>query len=229
MWPKLIDDDMQTLNKIVHIDPVTYSAWVEPNVTMETLVQATLLHNLIPSVVADSTALLVGDAFAARTTGSSSFQFGPFDNTVLAIEIVRGDGQCVIARIDDPVTSELIGQSAGVRKDVDRTKSFDRTTLLNIMLLKAGPFVDIKSWTVDSVDEAVHRLRRAQNYSIDFVEGIMFGANKGVVTTGRFSRYPTDKDDFKTISTIEYFWYDAHARHWHTNHGNSRLHKRISH
>jgi hypothetical protein len=194
----LIDGDMQTLHEIVHIDPATSSAWVEPNVTMEMLVQKTLLHDLIPLVVAGSRTVLVGDAFAAPTTGSSSFEFGTFNNSVVEIEIVQGNGQCVIARIDNLYTSELIIRSAEVLKSVGRT------TLLNIVLLKAGPFVDLSYWPVTSVDEAMQRLRRAplsppslytrpvapqpnskleysviEASSIDYVEGFVFNANLG--------------------------------------------------
>jgi hypothetical protein len=201
---ELIDGEMQTLNKIIRIDTVKYSALVEPNVTMETLVRESLLHCLIPSVVADSRAVPVGDAFAAITTGSSSFQFGTFGNAVVAIEIVQSDGQCVSARIDDPSTSHLIIQSTGV------PKSNNRTTLLEIVLRKAGPYVNIRHLHMSSVDAVMQGLQTAlQSSSVDFdfVEGIMSGANHGRVTFGQFTPIQhITKSDFETIPTIEYLF-----------------------
>lgn len=84
--------DTPGFDKIVQLDFDTSTAWVEPNVTMGTLVQATLECGLVPAVVAGSKTISVADAFAATTTESPSFMFGTFDCTVISIEVILSNG-----------------------------------------------------------------------------------------------------------------------------------------
>lgn len=100
--------DIPGLNKIIQIDRDTSTAWVEPNVTTEKFVQATLARGLVPAVVAASRAVSVADAFSATTTESSSFKFGSFDCAVLSLETILSNGQYVMATINDHETSDLL-------------------------------------------------------------------------------------------------------------------------
>ncbi|KAF9730155.1 24-dehydrocholesterol reductase precursor [Paraphaeosphaeria minitans] len=160
--------DIPGFDKIVQLDFDTSTAWVEPNVTMRTLVQATLDHGLVPAVVAASETVSVADAFAATTTESSSFTFGTFDCTVLSMEMILSNGQYVMARTDDRKTADLLWGSAGA------LHSLGLTTLLEIVLIPAerghsGPHLSML------------------DLSKDFVEIIMFGSSSGLAIIGRFT------------------------------------------
>ena len=105
--------DIPSLSRIVQIDEDTRIAWVEPNVTMEALVRATIAYGLVPTVVPSQRTMSVADAFAMTTTASSSFEFGAFDCSVLSLECILSNGQCVMAHADDPATCDLLFGCAG--------------------------------------------------------------------------------------------------------------------
>lgn len=206
--------ELPGLDKIVQIDLDTTTAWVEPNVTMEALVRATLGRGLVPAVVAASRTASVGDAFAATTTESSSFKFGTFDCAVLSLETILSDGQYVMATIDDRDTSDLLCGSAGA------LHSLALTTLLEIALVPVSEHVKITYWPVSSVSEAMRKMRHEKqkptslrgsvvDSSTDFVESIMFGSSSGVVVIGSFT-LTADRTQMPRSSQSNSF--EEHAR-----------------
>lgn len=174
--------DIPGLNSILHIDLATSTVCVEPNVTMEALVKATSEYGLVPAVVAASKNSTVGDAFASTTNESSSFQYGTFDCTVLAAEVILGNGQLVLSRAGDAATEDLLYGSAGAMH------SLGLITMFEIALIKAGPYVELTYWPVSSAPETLRKMREVQlDSSIDYVDGILFSPSSGIVITGRFS------------------------------------------
>jgi hypothetical protein len=184
--------NLLALNKVVQIDLDTSTAWVEPNVTMDTIVRMTLAHGLIPTVVAASKTTTVADAFATPTCASSSFRFGTFDCAVLSLEAVRRNGQYVMAKFHDCETPDRLFESAGA------LHRLALTTLLEIALIPASEYVEISYWPVSSISGAILRMqpkelnslildRSAVDSSTDFIESIMFNRSTGVVISGRFT------------------------------------------
>ncbi|KAH8622819.1 hypothetical protein IG631_22568 [Alternaria alternata] len=160
------------------------TAWVQPNVTMGTLVKVTMDKGLIPAVVARSRNTTVMEAFASETCSSSSFQFATFDCAVLSLKLQR-DGQEIMVQLHD---SDAI----------DQRFDFDQIKLLNIALVPAGKHVETTYWPVDVSSDAQLRMtpknsqsstfdRSAVDDSVDFVDGIMFHEELGVVVTGRIT------------------------------------------
>jgi delta24-sterol reductase len=174
--------DIPGLDNIVHIDLDSSTAWVEPNVTMEMLVEATLVYGLIPAVVPTTRLLTVANAFAATTTGSSSFKYGTFDCTVLSLECILSDGQYVMATTNDCLTSDLLFGSAGAMH------SLALTTLLEIALVPASEYVEITYWPFSSVSGALCKTHSAeQDSSVDFIETIVMETVSSIVAVGRFT------------------------------------------
>ncbi|KAF2022670.1 FAD-binding domain-containing protein, partial [Setomelanomma holmii] len=128
--------DIPRLDQIVEIDLSAQTAKVEANVSMGSLVKATLPLGLVPSVVAGQRGMTVADAFANMTSESSSFSFGAFDCTVLEIEIITGDGEIVRARPD--WNEDLFYGSAGTMH------SLGLITMLEISLTRRGPYVRLE-------------------------------------------------------------------------------------
>ncbi|KAH7061826.1 hypothetical protein BKA63DRAFT_196599 [Paraphoma chrysanthemicola] len=173
------------LDKIVKVNHDTQTALVEANVTMETLVKAVQPLHLTPTVVAESKSTTVADAFAATTNASSSSRYGTFDCTVMTAGVVLGNGHFVSSSINDPDRGELLQRSAGA------FHSLGITTMLEIALVKAGPYVEVTYTPVSSILEMVKRIVVAASQSaelessIDFVEGILLDRCKGMIVTGR--------------------------------------------
>jgi hypothetical protein len=186
-------NNLPALNRVVQIDLDTSTAWVEPNVTMDTLVRMTLAYGLIPTVVAASKTTTVADAFATPTCESSSFRFGTFDCAVTALEAIRRNGQYVMAKFHDCETVDPLFASA------EALHRLALTTLLGIALIPASEYVEISYWPVSSISGAILRMqpkesnslildRSAVDSSIDFIESIMFDRFTGVVISGRFTQ-----------------------------------------
>lgn len=69
--------DTSAMSHILKIDTERKTALVEPNVPMDSLVEATLQHGLIPPVVMEFPGITVGGGFAGTSGESSSFRYGP--------------------------------------------------------------------------------------------------------------------------------------------------------
>jgi delta24-sterol reductase len=170
------------LNNILKIDLVTSTVWVEPNVTMEALVQATFAYGLVPAVVGTSKKSTVGESFAGTTNESSSFLYGTFDCTVLAIEVILSNGELVFSSVRDESTKDLLFGSAGA------LDTLGLTTMFEIALIEAGPYIELTYRPVGDALTALKSLEDLQrDSSIDYMEGILFSSSSGAVITGRFS------------------------------------------
>ncbi|KAI9765319.1 MAG: hypothetical protein M1840_007518 [Geoglossum simile] len=66
--------DISEMSNVVKIDPVSKVAIIEPNVSMDKLVEATLEHGLIPPVVMEFPGITVGGGYAGSAGESSSFK-----------------------------------------------------------------------------------------------------------------------------------------------------------
>jgi Delta24-sterol reductase len=100
---------------VVKIDPASKVAIVEPNVSMDKLVEATLEHGLIPPVVMEFPGITVGGGYAGSAGESSSFKYGYFNQTVNSVEMVLANGEIVTAsRTESPdLTNSLRWRLSG--------------------------------------------------------------------------------------------------------------------
>lgn len=67
--------DTSAMAHILKIDTEKRTALVEPNVPMDSLVEATLHYGLIPPVVMEFPGITVGGGFAGTSGESSSFRY----------------------------------------------------------------------------------------------------------------------------------------------------------
>jgi Delta24-sterol reductase len=87
--------DTSHLVRILKVDTDSKTVLVEPNVPMDSLVEATLQYGLIPPVVMEFPGITVGGGFAGTAAESSSFRHGFFEQTVNWIEIILPSGEVV--------------------------------------------------------------------------------------------------------------------------------------
>ena len=93
--------DVTDFNHVIEVDPVTRVAEVEGMTPYETLVDATLPHGLMPTVVPQLKSITVGGAVTGGGIESSSFRYGFVHETLQAIEVLTGEGRTVLARPDN--------------------------------------------------------------------------------------------------------------------------------
>lgn len=172
--------DTSQMNHVVSIDTVNKAILVEPKVSMEELVDATLRHDLLPPVVMEFPAITVGGGFAGTSGESSSFRYGFFDNTVDRIEIVLADGEVVWASKDE--RPDLFNAAAGT------FGTFGVITLLRIPLIDASKYVKITFQPTYTLEKAIGGLEEAiQSPNNNYVEGIMFSKQEGIIITGQLT------------------------------------------
>src|SRR5688572_25930042 len=70
--------DISSLNRVLEIDPVAQRCVAEPGVTFAELVEATLAHGLIPTVVPELEGITAGGAVAGCSVESMSWKYGGF-------------------------------------------------------------------------------------------------------------------------------------------------------
>lgn len=145
---------------------------------MDALVAACLPHNLVPPVVMEFPGITVGGGFAGTGGESSSFKYGFFDRTVNWIEIVTADGR--IVRASESENKELFFGAAS------SFGTLGVTTLLEVRLIPAKRYVELRYLPVKGMEDAVKEIRNATRESdVDYVDGIMFGKDEGVVCVGK--------------------------------------------
>ncbi|KAI9699082.1 MAG: hypothetical protein M1836_003271 [Candelina mexicana] len=196
--------DTSTLTHVLKVDNNSRTVLVEPNVPMDLLVKATIPYGLLPPVVMEFPGITVGGGFAGTSGESSSFKYGFFHHTVNWVELVLPNGD--IVNISETNLPDLFHGAAG------SFGTLGVTTLLELQLIEATKYVELTYHPVTSVEAAVYKLRSAaQDTSIDYLDGILFSLDRGVILTGRLtnSRHADWKIQRFSHSTDPWFYLHA--------------------
>lgn len=214
--------DLSDLDEILEINPVTLTCTVEPAVTFDEVVQATLRHGLVPIIVPEHKTISLGGAVAGCSIESMSFKHGGFHDTCLEYEIITAKGDVLrCSPGENPLVFQMIHGSFGTLGVLSR---------LRFRLVRAAPYVHVTYETYDTLEafqQAIFRHYIAQD--VDYLDGQIFSATKHVLCLGRFteeapytSRYdwlkaycesiPVRQED--SLTTYDYlFRYDRGVTH----------------
>jgi len=197
--------DTSDLSRVLKVDTKTRTALVEPNVPMDRLVEATIEHGLVPPVVMEFPGITVGRGFAGTSGESSSFKHGFFDRIVNWTEMVLANGDIVTA--SDTEKSDLFNGAAG------SLGTFGITTLLELQLIEAKKYVELTYYPVTSVSEAIQKIEDAtEDLSNDYLDGILFALDRGVIMTGRLTDVLQDGVRAQRFSRAQDPWFYLHAK-----------------
>lgn len=170
--------DTTDLNHVLYIDEKEMYALVEPNTPMDKLVEETLKHGLLPPVVMEFPGITAGGGVQGGAGESSSFRYGLFHDCCEECEIVLGNGMVVKTSPKD--NPDLFWGSAC------SYGSLGIVTMLKLRLIPAKFWVRLTYYPVKTFREALHVIEK-ESVNDDFVDGIMFDKNQGVVMRGNFS------------------------------------------
>lgn len=199
--------DISDLNHVISIDTEKRTCLVEPNVPMDLLVASTLPLGLVCPVVPEFPGITVGGGHAGTAGESSSFRYGFFDRCVNWLEIVLADGEVVIAS-DEGERKDLFNGTAGT------FGTLGVATLFEIRLIPAKTYVELTYLSVRSIEDAQSVIaEQADDKSVDFLDGIMFAPDSGVVMAGRFAERDQEKNDDLPIVTFTKPWDDWFYMH----------------
>jgi FAD/FMN-containing dehydrogenase len=171
--------DMSGFNHILEIDSNAHTAVCEPNVPMDQLVNATLRHGLIPKVVMEFPGITVGGGIQGGAGESSSFRYGLFSDTCVAYEFITPDGN--VQQISEDANPELFHATAG------SYGTFGVIAAATVSLIPAKKYVHVTYIPISSYDEAISVTRESITKDYDYVDGIMFSPNSGVIIVGTLS------------------------------------------
>lgn len=205
--------DISALRDVLSVDAARRTALVEPNVPMDRLVESTLRHGLVPPVVMEFPGITAGGGFAGTAGESSSFKHGFFDDTVASVELVLPDGEVVTA-VNPNTPAGAGGKYADLfRGAAGAVGTLGVTTLLELNLVQAKKFVRTRYRRTGSVAEAVAAVKeetaRAEN---DYVDGILFSKDHGVVITGQMTDEKPASAPVRTFSRARDPWFYMHVQ-----------------
>lgn len=147
---------------------------------MDHLVASTLRHGLIPPVVMEFPGITVGGAFAGTAGESSSFKYGLFDKSVKSVGMVLADGEVIQA--SEEFNPDLFYGAAGT------LGTLGLVTMVELELIEAKKFVKTTYHSRTSIKSTIELIQKeSANVSNDYVDGILFSKDHGVVITGEMT------------------------------------------
>lgn len=194
--------DVSALNRVLNIDTDKQVALVEPNVPMDTLVDAALRHGLIPPVVMEFPGITVGGGLQGGAGESSSFKWGTFNNTLNWYDIVLGNGELV--RASRHKHSDLFWGAAG------SYGSFGIVTAAEVRLVPAKKYVELQYLPVHSFEDATRQTAELIAQDYDYVDGILFSKTSGVLMAGRMIDHASAP--VRHFSRAHDEWFYLHAQ-----------------
>jgi len=171
--------DVSELSRVLSIDAQKRTAIVEANVPMDHLVRATRAYSLIPPVVMEFPGITVGGGVQGGAGESSSFKWGCFNHICNWYEMILTNGDVI--RVSPEKHADLFWGTAG------SYGSLGIITAAEIKLIPATRYVVLEYLPVDSFTAAKTKLQELVKQDYDFIDGIMFSPNEGVVMAGRLS------------------------------------------
>ncbi|RAK77827.1 FAD-binding oxidoreductase [Aspergillus fijiensis CBS 313.89] len=201
------------LNHVLHVNEVTQTVTVEPNVPMDALVAATLEHGLVPLVVMEFPGITAGGGFSGTSGESSSFRHGFFDATVLQIEIVIPNGEIRSASPTGPAADLFWGAASAFG-------TLGVVTMLEIQCRRALPFVELTYLSTTSMSEAMDTIRASTaDPTIEYLDGIVYAKDHIVICAGKLTdTLPTATATSPAAAPIQQFtrphdpWFYLHAQ-----------------
>jgi delta24-sterol reductase len=193
--------DVSMLNHVLSVDQKKRTAVVEPNVAMDELVKETLKFGLVPPVVMEFPGITVGGGIQGAGGESSSFKWGCFNRIFNWYEIVLANGEVVKA--SQSQNSDLFNGTAS------SCGSLGILTSAEIQLIPAKKYVELSYLPVTSFKEAKLKLVKFTKERYDFVDGIMFDKDHGVIITGKLT--DTANGAIVRFSRAHDQWFYLHA------------------
>jgi Delta24-sterol reductase len=171
--------DTSKLNRVLSVDTKRSVATVEPNVSMDKLVTATLRFGLIPTVVPEFPGITVGGAIQGAGAETSSHKYGCVSQTANWMEYILGDGSVI--RASNTENADLFYGAAG------SCGSLGLITAAEINLIRAPKYVHVTHYQINSFAEGVELMKKYARDNVDFIEWIMFRKDHGTIVVGNMS------------------------------------------
>jgi FAD/FMN-containing dehydrogenase len=175
--------DLSDLTEILELDVERRLCVAEAGVTFAQLVDATLPHGLMPTVVPELKTITVGGAVAGCSVESGSFLYGGFHDSCTRYEVITGRGHVLEvspddADPDDRLLFQMLHGTFG---------TLGILSALTFRLVPARPFVKVVYEKYATIDEFQAAIRRHfERRDVDFMDGFAHGPSLYVLNAGTF-------------------------------------------
>ncbi len=178
--------NVRGLEGVLALDPDARTADVQAMTTYEQLVDATLVHGLMPLVVPQLKTITLGGAVSGLGIESSSFRNGLPHESVTELEVLTGDGRVVVARPDNehralfhgfPNSYGTLGYALRLTIELEPVRPLVR--------LRHVRFGEPAACFAAMAELCAHRSYEGD--AVDFLDGTVFGPGELYLTLGRFT------------------------------------------
>ena len=184
--------DLGHFNEVITVDPARHIIEAEGMTTFVDLADAALAKGAMPAVVPQLKSITLGGAVAGVGIEATSFRQGLVHDTVIAMDILTGDGRIVTCTPDNEHRDLFHGfpNSYG---------TLGYALRLTARTLPVGPYVRVEHARYADADRYFAALAKAcRNDAVDFVDGVVFGRSELVLSCARFV------DDAPSVSDYTY-------------------------
>lgn len=198
--------DFGQLNEIIHIDPAKRIAIVEPRVTMEKLLHATLPYHLAPPVLPEFKDITVGGAIMGGAGESGSHSWGCFNDICCSYEMIMGDGDLIhVSPVENKEIYYGIAGSYG---------SLGALVSTEIQLAPIQPFIYL-TYYISNPLEAIDRLKSFyhSSHKPSFLDAIIFSQDLAIVMVGNVEPKGNVSDaPLFSFNSLSAAWFYQHIK-----------------
>jgi FAD/FMN-containing dehydrogenase len=189
--------DVRDFNNVLRVDRGSGVIDVEGMTPYATLVEESLKHGMLPTVVPQLKSITIGGAATGCGIESSSFRYGLVHETVQELEILLPDGRVVLCTPTNEHRDLFFGfpNSYG---------TLGYALRLKVKAIPAKPYVQLTHVRHTDARAYFEDLQRWCDSDVDFVDGVVFGRGEMYITLGRFA------DD--APYTSDYTYHDIYYR-----------------
>jgi FAD/FMN-containing dehydrogenase len=167
-------------DEVIAVDPDASHVEAEGMTTYAALVDATLAKGTMPAVVPQLKSITLGGAVAGVGIEATSFRQGLVHDTVLALDVLTGDGRVVTCTPDNEHRDLFYGFPNSYGTLGYALKVTART-------IPVKRFVRIEHTRHDTADACFAAVARVlAGTDADFVDGVVFAPGEIYLTVGRF-------------------------------------------
>jgi FAD/FMN-containing dehydrogenase len=171
--------DARDFNNVLRVDRDAGTIDVEGMTPYATLVEESLKHGVLPTVVPQLKSITIGGAVTGCGIESSSFRYGLVHETVAELEILLPDGRVVLCTPTNAHSDLFYGfpNSYG---------TLGYALRLKVKAVPAGRFVQLTHIRHTNAAAYFDDLEKCCATDVDFVDGTVFGRDEMFLTLGRF-------------------------------------------
>ena len=172
--------DVSDFNHVLSVDPYSFVADLEGMITYEDLADATLPHNLLPTVVPQLKTITIGGALSGLGIESSSFKYGLVHETVEEVEVLLADGDTVIC---SPTENQDLFYGFP-----NSYGSLGYALRLKVRLVPTKKYVRLVHRSHSDIGRLFAELAATCTGPphFDHVDGVVFNRGEAYITTGEF-------------------------------------------